>query len=810
LATAPQLPPLSALALSLSNDLDSLDRPIILVLDDYHLIDARSPVHELISRLLTHPPIPLHLAIATRRDPPLPLATLRARGQVTEVRMQDLRFSRGEVRALLERMHTAAVSDEAVDNLHGEMEGWAVGLRLATLAIRPRDDPDTFLRRLQGGFQNTREYLLQEVVADQAPQMQDWMLQSAILDRFCPALCDAVCAADGAPSASDVGGRQFVGALQRGNLFTIALDAHGEWFRYHHLFQGLLQNELKRHRSPEQIAALHGRASAWLEREGLIEEAVRHALAAGDPAGAADIVERHRYDALENWPYGSEWLNMIPEAVTRQRPKLLSVQAWAASQRTRLDEISAIVEQIETLVDEELTDDETLGELNLLRGIVYYWRGEGKRSCEFLEAALPQLPEARGNLIGKAEIYLAMSRQMIGQMTKAIERLDDRTRTTDASDVLLTTDLVAARAHVYWHSGDLVRISETMSRRPVRRKKNATPYVEGRVSYVTALSPFHAYDLAAALELYAPLMQQRYMMQGRFAVDSMAGLALTQQFMGRTDDARDTSRGMLEFAREMDDPQLVEAARSCQARLALLQGDLEFAWRWLQSSDLSPPVTPLLYWLEVPALTECRVLIAAGAEPRLQRAMAKLQSLRQVTETLHQHSHWIEVLPLQALALDGLGRRGEALDVLAEAVDWARDRGWVRPFVELGRPMAKLLERLSERRGASDYVRKLLETQRADEARRTEAAFGAAHADADGDAWTLEPLTKREFDILELLARRLQNKEIAAKLFVSPETVKTHLKNLFQKIDVTSRREAAARAPAILAARDQDASRRVG
>jgi LuxR family maltose regulon positive regulatory protein len=213
---------------------------------------------------------------------------------MTEVRMQDLRFSQAESRALLEKTSAFVASDDALANLQQEIEGWVVGLRLVSLALGRIEDPEGFLKGMQGGIQQTQKYLIQEVVARQSPRMRDWLLQTALLDRFCGPLCNAVRGAEPGAGASELDGDQFIEALVAGNLFAIPLDARGEWFRYHHLFQQLLQVELNKRMAPDEIARLHLRACEWLESQGLIEEAIQHAMKAKDGVGAAEIVEQHR------------------------------------------------------------------------------------------------------------------------------------------------------------------------------------------------------------------------------------------------------------------------------------------------------------------------------------------------------------------------------------------------------------------------------------------------------------------------------------------------------------------------------------
>jgi LuxR family maltose regulon positive regulatory protein len=289
--------PPETIAGSLVNELESLETPFVLVLDDYHRIGSSSEVHDLLRRLLEHPPLPLHLVVVTRRDPPLGLESLRAADDLTEVRLDDLRFSVPETATLLHALAGQALSDEELAALDGRIEGWAVGLRLAALALRDAADPAQLLQDLRSGTQHADAYLAQQVVEHLPPEMRDWMLRTSVLDRFCPSLCQAVCSPGARSQESTFDGESFVHALQEANLFCISLDSRGEWFRYHHLFQGFLQDELRR-RFGQEIPELHTLASAWFEAQGLIEESIRQAQQAGDDELASQLVEKHRMRAI--------------------------------------------------------------------------------------------------------------------------------------------------------------------------------------------------------------------------------------------------------------------------------------------------------------------------------------------------------------------------------------------------------------------------------------------------------------------------------------------------------------------------------
>ena len=294
-----RLDSVATLAVNLSNDLGAIQEPFFLVLDDYQHISAESPVHELLTVLLERPPLPLHLVIVTRVDPPLPLGALRAKGQVMDICARDLMFETSEAGALLRKISTVDVSDKDLSLVQRQVEGWVVGLRLAALALHEGRGPDALFNDLSDGSYQVHEYLVEEVLFRQSLQMQECMLHCSILDRFSAALCEAVCITRDAAGVPELDGRRFIDALQQGNLFITALDARGEWFRFHEMFRDLLREQLERRAVPGQIVALHARASEWFESQGMIEEAIHHALAAGDEMGAAAMVERHHRAELD-------------------------------------------------------------------------------------------------------------------------------------------------------------------------------------------------------------------------------------------------------------------------------------------------------------------------------------------------------------------------------------------------------------------------------------------------------------------------------------------------------------------------------
>ena len=797
LAMRPELPRVPRLAAVLSNELDMLEQPFIVVLDDYHLISVTSPVNELLHLLLVRPPIPLHLVILSRRDPALSLVTLRASGQVTEVGTLDLRFSKPETRSLLEKTLGYTASDAVLARLEGELEGWVVGLQLMSLAARRLEDPEAFLAQLHGGIQGAQEYMVHEVIDRLPPGLREWLLKSAILDRFCGSLCDAVCAKRDDAETSPLDGGRFLRTLLDDNLFVIPLDIQGEWFRYHHMFRDLLQSVLIHQLAADEIAALHMQASQWFESHGFIDEAIQHALEAGEKFLAAGIVERHCYAELDQdrWYVLDRWLDKLPSAISKQRPVLLLAHAWVVFFQQQIGELASIITDAELLLDDESADGSLSGELDFFRGYLLYWAGKGEQSQHRFEAALDRIPENKGLIRGEVELHVALARCMSGQGALAIQALSDRIRNPGRTGSRQLSRLIGGLAIVQILAGDLSSVQREARNLRALTGDGHSLLIEAWSYYLEACTDLHGLHLEPALEHFAAGTRHPYATDAYMAIDAFAGLALTQQLMHQADAATETIARLMNFVLERDDPVEISVARSCEARVSLLQGRLSQAIQWAR--PVNGPAEPfdLFIWLEAPLLTRARILIVAGTTDDLNKAMELLREIRDLSEACRFANQVIEVAVLQSLALEKQGHSDAALESLEEAVALAEPGGWVRPFVELGQPMAGLLERFADQKGRTEFLRRVLDQFQVIQAQPASAAAGKPQS---GAAWSGGPLTNRELDILELVAQGLQNKEMATRLFVSPETVKTHLKHLYQKLGVSNRRDAAARSAEIL------------
>ncbi|WP_231617478.1 LuxR C-terminal-related transcriptional regulator [Novipirellula aureliae] len=808
LLKAAQLPPSLLLAETLSNDLDSIAEPLIVVLDDYHLI-SNSGIHELLDKLLLHPPRPLHLVLVTRHDPPISMASLRARGWLTEIRQDDLRFTNAEVNAVLGEMAEVSVSQATLDHLEQQIEGWMVGLHLVGLVLRNQSDPEAFLSGLKGGFQQVYDYLSEQVLTGQPAATRDCLLQTSVLSRFCPSLVEAVYVSPNDSTDKITSGENFIEDAQLANLFVVPLDSGGQWFRYHHLFQDLLRRQLQQCYSPKDVAGVHSRGSVWYETQGLITESIEHALAAEDVVRAAEIIERCRLDefAADRWYVVERWLSMLPDDVKQQRPRLLLTEASIALCRFQVARIPTIVEQVENLLREQTVEPTVWGELAYFRGFLEYWEGNAQSSQQHFEESLSKLAGEKTPYEGEAELLLALAFCMGGQEERAVRGLEDRIARFGASENQIFSRLLAGLAFVHTISGDLHRSRLNAQRLKLVASKLRIRNTEAWASYFHACSHLHGGELEAASKHFAAAVELRYVLESRAAVDAMAGLALSHQLRGLETEADETNKQLREFAQNINERQYLDLADSLQARLALLRGDTAQALQWARSVNEQAIPSTLFLWLQAPAITQARVLITAGSKRDLATATKLLKSIRSVSESCRFTCQTIEAAVLQSVALDRQGSTDDAFNSLDEALALAESGGWVRPFLELGQPMASLLQRAPLENVSIDFVDRLLETfaeipsaKEHESSGQTKTSVPVAESgpsDAEGTSRTepyVEPLTNRELETLQLLAERLYDKEIAKALSISVWTVRTHVKHLFEKLHVTGRRQAVLKA----------------
>jgi LuxR family transcriptional regulator, maltose regulon positive regulatory protein len=788
------LPPLTVIVRSLLNELDELERDFILVLDDYHIISEPS-VHDLLSALLQHPLHRMHLVIVTRQDPPLPLRLLRARAQVTEIRGQDLRFSASEIAKFMEQTLGAPLTDEAIAVLAEKTEGWAAGLRLATLTLRFSEKIDSQIARLHAQNQFVMDYLINEVQAHIPPAIQSFLLKTAILDRLCGPLCLEVIGSDSAGCQPQT----CLEWLEQNGMFTTALDTQGQWYRYHHLFQELLRTRLMQQSSADEIAVLHLRASAWFAANGFIEEALHHALAGQDVAAAVQLVAQHRHALLntEQRPRLERWLRMFPSTTLAHYPDLLLTRAWIAEldradARTILDSLGQAQALVDQMTEEPERARQLQGEIDTLRSIEKSFAADDPQGVIRLATrALEMMPQAWYMARVEAWLELAIGYQMSGQLSRSYAVLA-AAQTEDPEDIAAPrARLSASRCLVHWMAADLPGMLQ-WAQRTVSAAQVTDQQIEslGWGRHYLAIGHYHRNDLAAA-ELYANAVQEQPHACHRLCVVHNAiVLAATRQARGRPAEALLTLDRANDFLVETRSEALQPLVQAFGAELAAMQGDLDTAGHWAKTIGSHLPLGAMAFFY-APQLALPKILLAQNTPASRQQAAEALSRLYDFVTTTHNTRFTIEVLALQVLLQDAQGDERAALALLEQAVLLAEPGGFIRLFADLGPRMAELLARLRRTGAASGYTGQILHAF----GESTPAVPSQRAAVSPMERTELvEPLTERQSEVLALLAQRMSNKEIAQALTISPQTVKKHVYAIYQKLQVSGRREAVAKA----------------
>ena len=774
----------------------------LLVLDDYHLIDSGA-VHSSLGFLIERRPPGLHLALASRSDPPLALARLRARGQLTELRAAELRFTADEATALLRHMAAgaaAALPDAAVAALAARTEGWAAGLQLAALSLRRQDDAAGFVAAFTGSHRYVLDFLAEEVLEQQSEQVRTFLLETSVLERLSGALCNAVI---GRP-----GSQALLKQAERAGLFVVPLDDVRGWWRYHHLFADLLRARLQAEQ-PGRVRGLHRNAAAWHAERGLADDAIRHAVAAGETTWAARLIEQH-FDEIYSLRGEAatihRWLAAIPADLIESRPRLLLAQAQLAAASGRLDAVEPLLDAAEHAAagTAEEPFEPTIGRATsllvntpalkaLCQAYLAQFRGDAEATAELASRALGESGE--GTLPGSiAQGFLAVAEWLRGHLAAA-----------ERAFVSSIAGFLAAGQHIEsaWSGYSLVQIQRAQGRLDAaactcRQMLEITvgagrpPLPAAGPGYVgLAEMAYQRNELDTAL---------RHVTEGiilcrqlAYTPPLAAGLVTLAWIRQATGDPAGALTAISEAGEASPGPSgLLNPVPAQRARLLLAQGDLAAAARWTEERGLGADDDPD-YPREPGYLVLARVLLAQG---QAGQALALLDRLHAAAAAQDRVSSLIEVGALRALALAAAGEEAEAVNALAGGLTLACPQGYVRVLADEGEPMAALLARLiaAQRAGhaASVPLGCLARLQHAFDAQP--AASGHRSRTAATAQGIVEPLTGREMEVLQMLAAGHPNQAIACQFVVSLDTVKKHVSHILGKLGAASRTEAVARA----------------
>ena len=810
-----QPPSIESVLMTLLNELTAVEEDFVLILDDYHVLESQA-IHHGIAFMLGHVPPQMHLIIASRADPPLSLARLRSRGELTEIRVSDLRFTPDEAAAFLNERMGLKISAVEVSALEQRTEGWIAGLQLAALSLQGREDIPDFVAAFSGDDRYIVDYLLEEVLQRQPDRVRRFLLQTSILERLSGSLCDAV---------TDQNGSQgMLESLELGNLFIMTLDNKRQWYRYHHLFADVLKAHALME-WPERMPSLHGRASEWYEQHGLFSDAIRHALAAQDFERAAGLME-------QVWPTMRKrqqeatvlsWMKLLPDSLIRDRPILSVVYALVllntgqlGEVETRLQDAERSLAQLEQTVLEQTVPDSPAAS-QAAQGI-----GLNEAQYRSLPASIANARAYRAQALGDFASTITYAQQALALLSTA----DDYERGTTAAILGLA----------YWASGNVeaayrsfaeglvvfqklggiqiavaatfilanMGLAQGRLRAAVKTCEQALqlaaqqrgPLLQGTAELHLALSEicYEQGDLEAASQLLqrGEALHEQVSVSGADYLWWMVKAQLNAA-QGDLDAALDQLQEAARLYRRSPVPN-VRPIEALKVRLWLRQGKLAEALDWVRECSLLVTDQPS-YLREYEHLTLARVLIAQykrnGTDELIHQAIELLTRLLTAAEEQDRTGSVIKILVVLALAEEAQGNVSAAIASLKRALILAEPEGYVRIFVEPGTPMVHLLREAMTRSITPTYTNRLLTALE---------TWGQPQDDAPTASVVpspqplIEPLSQRELDVLRLLNTELSGPEIARELVVALSTVRTHTKHIYSKLNVTNRRAAVKRA----------------
>ena len=781
LATAQQIDP-EAIMTVLLNDLMVLQENSLLVLDDYHLVE-NPVIDEALTFFLDHMPPQIHLMIATREDPQLPLARLRARGQLQEIRASDLRFTADEATDFLNTPMRLALSPEDIIALEQRTEGWITGLQLAALSMQGRANTADFITAFTGSHRFVLDYLIEEVLAGQPSTVRDFLLQTAVLDQLSGPLCDAVTNSEDSQAMLE--------QLERDNLFVVPMDDRRQWYRYHHLFADALRSALTQQAS-ETAGTLHRRACDWYAVNDLPREAIHHALAAEDYERAADLIEQIWQEMDANYA-SAAWINQVralPDAVIQQHPVLCAGYGWTMIYEGAFEASERWFQRAE------------------------HWLNTDKRKD--MRVADPSQFEMLPASISSARAYRAMA---LGDVQMTLHHANQTMALVGNADHISRTQAMALSGLAQWSNGDLAAADATISNlidymEQAGRSGDALElmFVVGdiRITRGMVRSAYSLYqrgfEMLRAATPGTNLIGQEDLYRGvvdlyrewgdwnaaedhLMAAEELGAMAISRpdwhHRLNLTAARLALSQGKLEQALELAETAQqhytpspippVRSAAAVMARVWIRQGSLSTAAKWAGETNFDE----ITYLTEFDYITHARLLLAQGASDRLHPLLERLLLEAQAGG---RRGSAIEILMLQALAHHASGNPSLALPTLEQALILAELEGYVRLFADEGLPMAALLRSAIKQGITPDYAQHLL------------ASIDGSSPQAVAAQPLIDPLSERELDVLRLLRSDLTGPEIARELVISLNTFRTHTKNIYSKLAINSRRAAVRRA----------------
>ena len=755
---SPQPPAVETLITALINDLTVLKTPLMLALDDYHFIQT-AKIHEMVSYFLEHQPNHVHQVVLTREDPLLPVSRMLARGQALEIRQEDLRFTSSESADFLGQKMGVKLTKTDMEALQRRTEGWAAGLQFAALSMQGNPDLQNYVQQFTGSNRYILDYLFEEVFNRQTAAVQEFMMNTSILNQLTAELCDAIVERENS--------QQVLLELEKGNLFIVPLDLSREWYRYHRLFRDLLRHRLQIH-EPSQEAELHLKSSEWYEEHGMPAEAVQHALMAKEWSRAGDLVLGLSNRMMKQGEIVTlmGWFKQFPEVVMRGNPKLCLEYAWVLILAGQNEAADSWLQYIESVTREM---PEHHGSLVSAQAFVARTKGDIPATIEFSEKALTLIAEDDKDTRGVLAINLGITYWHVGQMERAEKSLlEAQSLAQETGNIYALLSAIVFLGRVHAVRGNL--------RQAARGFENAIE--KGGNAPIVGLAYL---DLAAIHYEWNELNTCRGYLEKGQALNQASGnlefLSAGYMLEARLENALGNQEAQAAALRKVQE--LVQGGviptpnhNRCLAflvEMALGTGDVLAAEQLVNQLEMDVDAHPFYRYI---GLANERLLIAQEEYP------TAAKGLREKTITADQANWVYGAIVTRILGSTATGGGDGGFELFAEALERSQDEGYLRVYADHGQAVVPNLIEATRRGMNTEYIQQILASIRQDEALEIAAAS------------QVEKLSARELEVLRLIAVGLSNREIAEQLYLSPGTIKTHVHNICGKLGVSNRTQA--------------------
>jgi LuxR family maltose regulon positive regulatory protein len=783
---APQPPAPQTILTAIINEIAIITEKIVLVLDDYHLIDSQ-PVHDALNFLLENLPPQLHLVITTREDPPLQISRLRTRGQLNEFRAVHLRFSTVETDEFLNQIMGLGLSTQDIAILEKRTEGWIAGLQLAAISMQGRTDISNFIQSFTGSHHFVIDYLVEEVLKHQPEHIRDFLLQTSILDRLTGPLCDAI--------TNQENGQATLEMLEHSNLFIIRLDSERQWYRYHHLFADLLRQRL-RQTQLDNLPDLHIRASEWFDRHGMHREAIKHSLAVKDYEKAGKLIESVGIDFMELGEHSTvvRWISSLPDKVIIRRPFLCVLQAWVMLYSGQIEIAeSRLLDAENALEIQSYRDDQR--DLETINGLIYsnraylaFLKGQHAQTIKCAQKALEELPENTALFRTQTGIYLGVAYRYQGQLQEAFRTYNEILPIAQQLKGRIAVQISQNLGDLLWQMGKLNQAKDVLEKALEITEQHIgrpdMPYC-GFIYVLLGRILQQRDELSEAEQIIkkgVSLCEDWNLPE--ITALSYLDLANIYWALGKHAEARESYQGAIDI---FGDFSLWgrKYAEANKAKFEIALGNLESAEHWAQSNDITTN-GDYLFHRENEYFSLIRLLIAQN---KFGEAFSLAERILHINQETGNKRAELESLILLSIIKFEEGNAEVALKKLQAALKMAEPEGFFRIFVDEGPPMARLLYEALSRKISPEYVQKLL------------AAFPNVEPEKEvmsqpivSDSEWIEPLSERELEVLQLIADGISRPEIASRLVISLNTVKTHARNIYGKLGVNNQMQAVGKA----------------